>query len=213
MIIAITGAISSGKDTVANYLTDVHGFKQESFAHSLKDAVANIFGWNRDLLEGRSNESREWREQPDEWWAKRLDIPHLTPRWVLQHFATETCRMNFHSDIWIASLERKLLLSENNIVISDCRFPNEFKAIRNAGGKIIRVKRGDDPEWYSVAKIVNRGLENEYLLGHYKSLMVSYNIHDSEWAWIGQDFDHVLRNDGTIDQLYQQIEYFLKIGN
>ena len=204
-IIGIVGSIGAGKDTSADYLTNFHSFRRESFATSLKDAVAMIFGWDRSLLEGRTKQSREWREQPDEWWATRLGMPHLTPRWVLQYFGTDVCRMAFHDDIWIASLERKLLTSEDNIVISDCRFPNEFKAIQNAGGKIIRVRRGDDPEWFSVAKIINRGLENEYLLAHYKSLMDSYNIHSSEWSWVGLDFSHVLKNDGTIDQLYQQI--------
>ena len=204
-IIGIVGAIGAGKDTVADYLTNFHSFRRESFATSLKDAVAAIFGWDRNLLEGRTKQSREWREQPDEWWATRLNMPHLTPRWVLQYFGTDTCRMAFHDDIWIASLERKLLSSEDNIVISDCRFPNEFKAIQNAGGKIIRVRRGDDPEWFSVASVINRGIENEYLLEHYKELMNSYNIHSSEWAWVGLEFSHVLKNDGTIDELYQQI--------
>ena len=50
MIIGVTGFIGSGKDTVANYLTTFHGFKKLSFAGSLKDAVANVFGWDREML-------------------------------------------------------------------------------------------------------------------------------------------------------------------
>lgn len=92
MILAICGFIGSGKDTVADYLVEQHGFQQVSFAQSLKDSVSAVFGWNRDLLEGRSPESRKWREQVDEWWAERLGMPHLTPRWVLQYWGTEVAR-------------------------------------------------------------------------------------------------------------------------
>ena len=47
MIIGITGLISSGKDTIADYLTTYQGFKRISFAASLKDAVAAVFDWDR----------------------------------------------------------------------------------------------------------------------------------------------------------------------
>ena len=65
MIIGICGFIGSGKDTIADYLVNLHGFRRESFANSLKDAVAQIFGWDRIMLEGRTKQSREWREQRD----------------------------------------------------------------------------------------------------------------------------------------------------
>ena len=118
MIIGVTGFIGSGKDTVANYLTTFHGFKKLSFAGSLKDAVSNVFGWDRELLEGTTKSSREWREQVDPWWANRLDIPHLTPRWVLQNWGTEVCRNGFHNDIWVASVQNKLRQATDDIVIT-----------------------------------------------------------------------------------------------
>ena len=40
MIIGICGFIGAGKDTVADYLVNLHHFRKESFANSLKDAVA-----------------------------------------------------------------------------------------------------------------------------------------------------------------------------
>ena len=78
MIIGVCGFIGSGKDTIADYLTNYHGFRRESFANSLKDCVAQVFGWDRTMLEGRTTQAREWREQVDKWWADRLKIPHLT---------------------------------------------------------------------------------------------------------------------------------------
>jgi hypothetical protein len=29
-------------------------------------------------------------------------------------------------------------------------------------------------------------------------------IHASEWAWLGSEFDSIVNNNGTIDELYRQ---------
>jgi hypothetical protein len=200
MIIGICGFIGSGKDTVADFLVNFHEFRRESFASTLKDSVAAVFGWDRTLLEGRTAEAREWREQVDPWWAERLDMPTLTPRWVLQYWGTEVCRRSFHDDIWIASLENKLRNSKDNIVISDCRFPNEIQAIKKAGGQIVWVQRGALPEWYDDAVSANQG----HNIGI--NNMKLRKIHASEWAWLGNEFDHVIDNNGTIDELFKQAQ-------
>ena len=198
MIIGICGFIGSGKDTVADYLVNFHEFRRESFANTLKDAVAAVFGWDRTLLEGRTKEAREWREQVDPWWAERLAMPTLTPRWVLQYWGTEVCRRAFHDDIWIASLENKLRTSKDNVVISDCRFPNEIQSIRDAGGKIVWVQRGELPDWYDTAIEANLG--HNYAVQDLKMR----KIHASETAWVGTEFDTVIDNNRSIDDLYQQ---------
>ena len=196
----ICGFISPGKDTVADYLQNFHEFRRESFASTLKDAVASVFGWDRIMLEGRTKAAREWREEIDPWWAERLDMPTLTPRWVLQYWGTEVCRRGFHDDIWIASLENKLRSSKDNVVISDCRFPNEIASIRNAGGKIVWIKRGQLPDWYDVALKANQG--HNWAIQDLKM----HKIHASETAWVGTEFDHTIENHGTIDQLYAQVK-------
>jgi len=198
MIIGICGFIGSGKDTVADYLVNFHEFRRESFASTLKDAVSSVFGWDRTMLEGRTAQAREWREQIDPWWAERLDMPTLTPRWVLQYWGTEVCRKAFHDDIWIASLENKLRNSRDNIVISDCRFPNEIESLKQAGGSIVWVQRGTLPDWYEDAVSANQG--NNVGL----NAMKMRKIHASEWAWLGSDFDVVIDNNGSIDDLYKQ---------
>jgi hypothetical protein len=206
MIIGICGLIGSGKDTIADYLQNIHQFRRESFAHALKDAVAQVFGWDRELLEGRTKESRAWREQVDSWWANRLDMPHLTPRYVLQVWGTEVARRSFHDDIWIAALENKLRKTQDDVVISDCRFPNEIKSIKAAGGIVIRVVRGPEPVWYNYALAVNTGTDpsQQRFLGRYA-------VHASETAWIGTEFDAVIDNNADgLDALYAQIKNLVR---
>lgn len=199
-IIGICGFIGSGKDTAADYLVQEFGFRRDSFAATLKDAVAAVFGWDRELLEGRTAQAREWREQVDPWWATRLNMPELTPRLALQLWGTEVCRRGFHDDIWIASLEARLRNSRDNIVISDCRFPNEIRAIKQAGGKVIWVQRGELPSWHIMAAKANHGdivaAEKLKQLG----------IHASETAWVGTKFDYIIDNNSTVDSLYKQLE-------
>jgi hypothetical protein len=207
MIIGICGFISSGKDTVADYLVNYHEFRRVSFAGALKDAISCVFGWDRNMLEGRTKTSREWREQPDPWWSQRLG-QDITPRGVLQQWGTEVCRAAFHDDIWIASLENQLRTSIDNVVISDCRFPNEVQAIKKQGGMVIWVRRGPLPEWYDCALKENTTHEDDrWILEDHGQLMEQKypTVHSSEWAWIGTDFDTVLDNDGSIDDLYDRI--------
>lgn len=206
MIIGICGFIGSGKDTIADYLVNFHGFRRESFANSLKDAVAHVFGWDRMMLEGRTNQSREWREQPDQWWSQRLGT-EITPRLMLQLWGTEVCRKGFHDDIWIASLENKLRKTQDDVVISDCRFPNEIRAIRNAGGIVVRVKRGPEPVWYELAETVNRGPDKNINWRLSKNQLDAYGIHASETGWIGTEFDAVIDNNSDgLDNLYSQVK-------
>lgn len=202
-VIGFIGSMGSGKDTAADYFVNHHGYRRDSFANTLKDLVSSVFGWDRILLEGRTAESRKWREQIDPWWAERLGMPHLTPRWVLQYWGTEVCRYGFHDDIWIASLENKMRQIGDNIVISDVRFPNEIASIRKNGGIVLRIKRGPDPIWFPEAIKANAGdaIALEFL--------ASSNIHSSETAWIGCPVDHTITNDSTIDELFSNLQILL----
>ena len=210
MIISISGLIGSGKDTAADYLCTFHGFKRMSFGAALKDAVAVIFNWERELVEGSTKASREWREQVDPWWAKRLNIPHLTPRWVLQQWGTDVARRAFHDEIWVASVENKLLNNKDDIVITDCRFLNELTAVKNAGGITMRTHRGKDPNWLDIAAIVNTTTDEAVRI-HCLEQLAKFEVHASEYSSVGLDYDYYLDNNGTIDNLHNQIEQILKI--
>jgi hypothetical protein len=206
MIIGICGFAGSGKDTIADYLQNIHQFRRESFAHTLKDAVAAVFGWDRDMLEGRTRESREWREQADTWWTERLNMT-VTPRLVLQVWGTEVARKSYHDDIWIASLENKLRKTQDDVVISDCRFPNEIKAIKAAGGIVIRVVRGPEPIWFELARSVNQGPTRNTTWRLSKNELEKHNVHASETAWIGTEFDAIIdNNEDGMDNLFKQVK-------
>jgi len=181
MLIGLVGLIGSGKDTVAERLVSHHGFRRDSFARSLKDAVSSIFGWDRNLVEGNTKESRAWREQPDAFWSEKFG-KEVTPRWVLQYFGTEVCRAGFLDSIWVDSCIARY--RGQNTVISDTRFVNEIKAIRKLGGKIVLVKRNVMPN---------------------KEQVIASGAHRSEWDWIGSDYDYIIENTDTIESLYKQV--------
>ncbi len=186
MIIGICGLQGSGKDTLGSILIQKYGFVKLSYAGILKDIVSIIFGWDREMVEGATKESRQWREQVDEWWASRLNMPNLTPRYVLQYFGTDLFRNHFHNDIWVAAVERQLY-KYPNVVITDCRFPNEIDVLKSNGAKLVKITRGTLPEWF----------------GQYESglIEVPENIHPSEYMWIKNKFDFLIQNDGSIEEL------------
>jgi hypothetical protein len=197
MIIGVLGLIESGKSTISNILEKNHNFKQLSFADSLKEAVSAIFGWPLEMIQGNTPESRLWREEVDEWWANRLQIPELTPRWILQQWGTTIGRNSFHNDIWIASVQRKLINNKNDIVITDCRFANEISAIRDSGGKFIKVIRGPEPEWY---KIAIDALDNPRKTVNNMTLLYP-TVHISEWGWANQKVDYIIENNSDFKDL------------
>lgn len=206
-IIGITGLIGSGKDTLANYLVDFHGFKRLSFAESLKDAAAAVFNWPRDMLEGTTAQSRLWREQVDQWWAQRLNLPHLTPRWVLQHWGTEVFRQGFHEDIWVASVEAKIAASTDDIVITDARFANEVMAIQQAGGVCARIHRGAPPQWLPLA--MNYAHADALQRTAIEQRLAALGVHASEYSSVGLTYDLDIDNNGSILDLHAQAELLL----
>lgn len=194
MIIAICGFQGAGKDTLADILIKKYDFVKLSFAGIVKDVASVIFGWDRKMLEGDTISSRVWREQVDEWWAKRLNMPQLTPRYILQYFGTDLFRNHFHQDIWIACIEKKIS-QYKNVVITDCRFPNEINTIKNLGGHLIHIYRGELPEWFLEAK-----------LGIGK---IPSTIHPSETSWILNEFDYSIENNYTLENLHLKIKEIL----
>lgn len=190
MIIAICGLQGSGKDTIGSYLINKFNFTKLSFASIIKDIVSIIFDWDRKMLEGNTKESREWREQIDTWWSEKLQMPNLTPRFVLQYIGTDIFRKHFHPNIWVSAVERKLS-RYTNCVITDCRFPNEIEMLRSNNAIILKVTRGELPQWY--IDYNNNVIEQPD------------DIHPSEYMWIKSKFDHTIENNKSINDLELQI--------
>jgi len=202
-IIGLVGFIGSGKDSVATKLVE-SGCVQESFAGPLKDVCASIFGWDRELLEGQTDASRDFRETTDLYWSKKLGINNFTPRLALQLIGTDVLRDHFNKEIWLSSLEYRIHKIRNDqkcVIISDCRFVNELDFIKSLGGKVFHVVRGNIPEWYDFAVKANSGDAKalHIMTTNYK------HVHSSEWAWVGYEFDGVINNSGTLEDLDSEI--------
>ena len=110
IVVGLVGFIGSGKGTAGDILKKL-GFRQDAFAAPVKDAVAVIFGWNRAALEGDTQFSRSFREQPDEFWSEAFGC-RFTPREALQKMGTECGRNVFHPDIWTKALEHRITAAQ-----------------------------------------------------------------------------------------------------
>ena len=191
MIIGLCGLIGSGKGTVADILVDEHKFEKISFADKLKDAVSDLFDWDREMLEGETSESRFWREQEDTFWTKETGRK-ITPRLVLQEFGTDCMRNGFFDGVWVSFVRKRIIENpEINFVIPDVRFVNEADIIKGLGGKVWCVKRGPDPLWFR--QYVDLDIEPT-------------DVHPSEWRWAKVSFDHNIYNEGTIEDLKSQVQ-------
>ncbi|NCA22271.1 MAG: hypothetical protein EBS86_14175, partial [Crocinitomicaceae bacterium] len=182
IIIGLNGLAGSGKDTIADFLVEYYNFKKLSFATVLKHIIAIIFSWNREKLDGLTEQDRLWRETTDEWWSSALNIPNFTPRYAMQNIGTNLFRHHFNNNIWILSMQRKIEIflqsKKENIVITDCRFENEIEFVKKIGGIVVLVKRNTS--------------------------QVSKMTHESERETDTQDA--ILYNNGSKDDLYEEID-------
>lgn len=203
-IIGVCGLKGAGKDTIGDIICkNDDSFVKMSFADTLKDITAILMGWDRELLQGSTIESREWREKADDYWSDKFG-KMITPRIILQELGTNVLRNQFLQSIWVDSLQKKLMEMDKNVVITDVRFPNEIDMIKELGGTIYRVERGELPKWYYTV--------NNLRLAAMPDANIPYivegldKIHESEWKWIGYDRpEHIFKNDGTIEDLEKEV--------
>ena len=187
MIIGICGFKGSGKDTVADYLVEHKNFTKISFASVLKDIIAIIFNWDRNMIEGNTPENRLLREREDKWWSDKLGVK-CTPRWAMQNIGTDIFRKYFNDNIWLYTLQKRLEDNKDkNYVVSDVRFPNEIEFLQSINAILIYVEREEPEEWF------------------YDLSKVPKELHISEWIWIKYLPKICIRNRGTKEDLYKEI--------
>ena len=140
-------------------------------------------------------------------------IVKLTPRKLLQLLGTEAGRQIIHPNVWVNALfadyvcdncgQQECPTGEEdtgqiidssfpNWIITDVRFPNEIKAIQDRGGIVIRVNRDD---------FVTNSKTNERF-----KVKVHKTEHPSETALDDYEFDHVIENDGSIEDLIDKVK-------
>jgi hypothetical protein len=159
----ITGFKNSGKSTVAKIFKK-YGYINISFGSHLKDVISVMFCLPRDLLEGDTIESREWRETE----IKELNYlvgngvfkndKYITPRLLMQRIGTDLIRKNICDDFWLRKIinYKQNLKEYKGIVVSDCRFLNELEI----ADITINIQRYN----YSLQEIKNMHLsETEHL--------------------------------------------------
>lgn len=218
-IIALMGSKGAGKNTVAEFVKDYETKYDEvftlSFADALKDAVSAIFNFRRDLLEGETKESREWRE---------VEIPYLsdvmhrtvTPRYLLQIIGTDILRKHLYDDIWVDSVLVKIHNMEDVAkkthkrylyIITDCRFSNEIFKLSQSGNNVRYVevdRRNRNGYVYNWAYRHNNS-HNPFVRLYCRWKL--RKVHRSEWDWIGIVKDPILLyNIGTLENLEELVK-------
>jgi len=135
MIIGLSGWARSGKDTVASYLIEEHGFTRVSFADQMRTALYNlnpyidINGYRVSLR--IAVDMMGWEDLK----SQSSDI-----RGLMQRMGTEVGRKLWGEDFWVEAAMKSLPL-EGNVVFSDVRYPNEAEAIQKSGGQVWRITR------------------------------------------------------------------------
>jgi hypothetical protein len=176
MIIGLSGYAQSGKDTVANYLVERHGFCQIAFADALKEALYAL-----NPLVGDDVYLREV-VTPDDWQTYKHTEWYEEIRRLLQVFGTEVARDLWDKDFWVkVTIEKaKECYNMERVVFSDCRFINEMEAICDHGGMLWRINRPG-------------------------TLPPNDHPSETE-ALTFEKYDEYLVNDGTIEDLKKKVD-------
>lgn len=184
-LLSISGFAGSGKDTVAQIIQELQPDKQwqiKKFSGKLKEMASLITGVPMNKFEDQ-NFKKDGMLMiipntfgPDSF--KKYSV-----RDFLQYLGTECVRDLLGKNIWVDALLNNYDASKDNWIITDCRFPNEFRGIENIGGHTIRVSR----------KGVN-----------------AVNAHPSETALDGFNFDGYVDNFGDMEDLKTEVAYMLK---
>jgi hypothetical protein len=184
MVIGIVGRKRHGKDTVADFLTSKYGYEKYSFANPLKLGAMEMFGLTEEQVFG------DQKEVIDPLWG-------CTPRQILQVLGTELLQYDIQNHIpafkeigrlvWVKNFMRFYKNNpDKNLSIADVRFIHEANTIKELGGMVIKVVRPGMPDG---------------------------DFHASEVEIDHIDYDHLIINDGTLQDLYDKVDAILNGGD
>jgi hypothetical protein len=135
--IGLSGWAKSGKDTVAEYLVEHHGFTRISFADPMRDALLALDPRVPYMgLHMRLSSVIHFRG----WDNAKRDVPEI--RELLQRFGTEVGRNMFGQNFWVDQAI-ETASRYDRVVFSDCRYTNEADAVKSIGGVVWRISRPD----------------------------------------------------------------------
>lgn len=171
VLVGVAGKAGSGKDTVGNFLKEHYPFRSVAFADPIRAGMRAILGLTDKHF-----------SHPD----KEVVLPEFgkSPRQMMQSLGTEWARECVNQDLWLILAGKKIdeyNASGYDVVITDVRFENEAAFIRNQGGVIWHVKRG-----------------NGTAVAHASEAGIAYAVGDS-----------VIENYGTLDQLHSKVDAML----
>lgn len=186
MNIAITGKMRSGKDVISRYLCEKYGYTKFAFGDELKRYADELFGVHGG---GKRRELYQWfgqtmRERdPDIWVRKCFEL------------ITEAAENTTVVCEWLRVLGEVVPEQESEFrpVISDMRQPNEYDRCRTEGFVIIRVTA---PEGLRIQRAVESSDVFDY----------ADLKHDTESHVDSFDVDYEIHNDGSLEDLYAQID-------
>lgn len=140
MLIGLHGKKQAGKDTVferaAHLMRDVLPVERVSFADLLYRSAAASLGATVDQLQRWKTDPRVRVMVGDE--HGRFTGGEQSIRQYLQRYGTEAHRDIFGTDFWVDQVS----LSDHVgriVMVTDVRFPNEARAVKAAGGQVVRV--------------------------------------------------------------------------
>lgn len=205
-LIGIMGVKRAGKDETARAIMELDpSFVRVAFADPMKRMAlamnpiievsweqCNQLGLNTDYVGNDELRSRSFYRLADIieaiGWDNAKDIPDV--RVFLQRLGTEGGREVLGEDIWVdKSFEGEVIPALNagsSVVVTDMRFPNEIRRVREAGGEVWRVDR---PKLETDTSTTGK--------------------HSSEVEWRKTKPDEVILNDGDVDDLKQAVKLAL----
>lgn len=185
-VVCFSGPKYSGKDTTASVLIDC-GYIRHNFADPVKRAAKEIF-----MLSDAELTNPITKEiKLDRW-------PYLSPREILQRFATEAMRSEFPGiwvERWKVGLERLMVREKHNLIVcTDLRFPDELKMLSDllVPTQIIFIE----------ASYEGYKTENEY----------SNHESESYFERIRERADLIIKNEGTVEGLRSKVLQLMQGG-